>query len=134
MPLRQNTFLRQERLKSRKVISGLFKGAHSFSAYPIRPVWCVLEKPTPFPIQITLTVPKKVFPHAVDRNRIRRQMREAFRLQKNNFYSALAAKSDTRHYGIILIYTAKEALPYADIEAGVKKMIKKFLAWEEEKS
>lgn len=128
------TFSKHERLKSRKTIAQLFavgKG-NSFVAYPLRVLW--LDAPTTPPppstqlterdgaAQIAISVPKRAFKTAVARNRIKRQIREAYRLHKAGFYEKLAG----RHVSLMLVYIAKEALPYAEIEAGVKKMIRKF--------
>ena len=70
------TFHRDERLKSRKVIGMLFKEGKSFGQYPLRVVYMpVEERRSDFPAQFTVSVPKKKFPKAVSRNRIRRQVR-----------------------------------------------------------
>lgn len=119
-------FSRQERLKSRKAIGSLFKDGHSYVAYPLRVVW---KEATPYlaamsPAQIVVSVSKRNFKTAVARNRIKRQIREAYRLQKQGLYDKLAA-SDL-HISFMVSYIAKEALPFADIQAGVAKLIRKF--------
>ena len=118
------TFARAERLKSRKVIGGLFKGGASLVAYPLRVVWTPL--PADFapdaPSQVSISVSKRLFKTAVARNRLKRQIREAYRLQKAAFYDKLAG----RRMALMLMYIAKEPLSYAEIEAGVRKMIRKF--------
>lgn len=127
------TFNKQERLKSRKIIASLFKDGRSFSAYPLRIVWREVTLPdTTVPVQFALTVPKRAFPKATQRNRIKRQVREAYRLNKNNLYekfSDLEKESQVkfRQYGIMVIYIAKEALPFQDIEQATKKWISIFV-------
>ncbi len=117
-------FDRAERLKSRKVIGGLFKGGESLVAYPLRVVWTLLppEAAQEFPAQVSISVSKRLFKTAVARNRLKRRIREAYRLQKTTFYEKLAG----RRIALMLMYIAKEALPYAQIEAGMRKMIRKF--------
>jgi ribonuclease P protein component len=75
-------------------------------------------------IQVVITVPKRVFKTAVARNRIKRQIREAFRLQKDALQQKLVDAD--QHISLMLGYIAKEPLPYAEISAGVEKMIRKF--------
>jgi len=80
----RSTFSQEERLKSRSVIDHLFQKKQFVSHSGIRMYWLVPENPSP---AWTLTrygfaVSKRNFPRAVDRNRIKRLMREAVRLQK----------------------------------------------------
>lgn len=124
MPL--HSFKRAERLKSRKIIGALFSNGHSFGQYPLRLIWKKAEgRKHSFPIQCTVSVPKKKFPKAADRNRIRRQVKEAYRLHKHWVYEALEGH-DTQ-YAFMILYVAKEALPYEDIEQAMKKMLSRFL-------
>lgn len=118
------TFDRAERLKSRKLIGGLFKGGESLVAYPLRVVWTVLpeEWVAEFPAQVSISVSKRLFKTAVQRNRLKRQIREAYRLQKAEFYEKLGE----RRIAVMLMYIAKEPLPYTDIASGIRKMIRKF--------
>jgi ribonuclease P protein component len=120
------SFTRPERLKSRKAISSLFRGGHSFVAYPLRVVW---KESSPYlaamsRVQVLISVPKRNFKTAVARNRLKRQIREAYRLQKQEFYDKIEA-SDL-NISLMVSYIAKEALPFAEIEAGVRKLIRKF--------
>lgn len=122
------TLTKQERLKSRKTIARLFKEGKSFVAYPLRVIWLVTEGEKvgegerEFTAQLAISVPKRAFKTAVARNRLKRQIREAYRLHKQELYEKLAG----RPAALMLVYIAKEALLFAEIEAGVKKMIRKF--------
>jgi ribonuclease P protein component len=121
------TFNRQERLKSAKAIAALFKGGQSFVSYPIRVVWDIapahLLEGSEHRCQVAFAVPKRRFKTAVQRNRIKRQMREAFRLQKSLLHDKLLTAD--KKVVILLSYIAQEPLPFADISGGVAKMIRK---------
>ena len=120
------TFKKEERLKSRKVINRLFKEGQSFGQYPLRLVWIALEEPQgTFPVRFSLSVPKKRFKKAVDRNRLRRQVREAYRLHKHKLYKALEGQQ--KQFAFMVLYTGKEAFTYEEIDKAMQKMIKKFL-------
>ena len=123
-----HTFSRSERLKSATLIGRLFKDSQSLVAYPLRVVWIELpavgasELPVP-PVQVAISVPKRHFKTAVARNRLKRQIREAWRLQKHLFYEKRAGKPAL---ALMLMYIAKEPVSYAEIESGVAKMLRKF--------
>ena len=74
-------FGRKEKLKSRKQIDELFLQGKSFSVYPLRVTYRFISSDTPG-VQVGVTAGKKYFKRAVDRNRMKRLMREAYRLQK----------------------------------------------------
>lgn len=118
------TFQKGERLKSRKVIGALFKEGKSFGQYPLRVIYMPVKEPrSEFPAQFTVSVPRKKFPLAAVRNRIRRQMREAWRLNKHQFYRAL--KGEEQQYAIMVIYVARETLPYAEIERAMRQLVRR---------
>jgi ribonuclease P protein component len=138
----KQTFHRSERLKSEKTITALFKVGRSFSCYPLRLVWSEsVSEPSSdeklstslepvFPIQFSLSVPKRAFKRAHDRNLLRRRVREAYRLHKHTLYDLLRKPEYEAHkdkqFAFMVLYTAKESLPYAEIEKGILKMIYKF--------
>lgn len=114
------TFTRQERLKSRKVIGSLFRGGYVFMAYPLRVVW--QETASPAGIQIAISVPKRTFKTAVQRNLLKRRIRAAYQAHKHELCEKLAG----RNIAFMLMYVAKEELPFAEITSGIAKMIRKF--------
>ncbi len=120
------TFKRAERLKSRTVIEQLFKHGQSFAQYPLRLVWTVQEaRQSAFPVQFALAVPKKKLKKAVQRNRIRRLVREAYRLNKHRLYEAM--KEAPHQLAFLVIYTGQEELPFKDIEAAMQQMLRRFI-------
>lgn len=87
------TLRKKERMVSRKLIDTLFDGnGQSMAAFPLRVVYMKKERTAyDAPIQILISVPKKRFKQAVDRNHVKRQVREAYRLHKDILYNALPA-------------------------------------------
>lgn len=89
------TFRKQERMVSKLLIEALFNGGnnHSVSAFPLRAVYQTMERREDgMPAQILISVPKKRFKHAVDRNRVKRQVREAYRRHKQLIWDCLPAE------------------------------------------
>ncbi len=75
------TFSKEERLCSHKALENLFSGQHfSFSAYPVRAIFAVRKEQG---IRVLISVSKRHHKRAVCRNRIKRQLREAYRLNKH---------------------------------------------------
>lgn len=81
------TFTKEERLCSKKQIDLLYKNGSSFLLYPFRVSHLLVAEPKIFPVQVLISVPKKRYKRAVDRNLLKRRIREAYRLNKaENFY------------------------------------------------
>ncbi|TCO25187.1 ribonuclease P protein component [Pedobacter psychrotolerans] len=84
------TFRKEERLCSRKHLDLLFKNGSSFLLYPFRISYLFIDEPTSVPAQVVINVPKKRYKRAVDRNLLKRRIREAYRLNKQEeFYNQL---------------------------------------------
>jgi ribonuclease P protein component len=105
------TFKKEEKLKSRKTIEDLFKDGKSFSNFPFRVLWKFTSASTA-PLQTGFAVSSKNFKRAVDRNRIKRLMREAYRLQKNILQEYL--KQEQKQLAVFIIYVGNE-LPEYDL-------------------
>jgi len=118
------TFRKDEKLCSQKLMGELFLSGNSFLSYPLRIVWKIfVELPSESPVQAGFSVPKKLFKHAVDRNRMKRMMRESYRHHKAELYEAL--NQSEKRLAFMMIYIAKEELPYSKIEPAVIKAIGK---------
>lgn len=121
------SFKKAERLCSQKAIERLFAEGRSFSKYPLRLVWLPVEVSAEagYPVQTAMSVPRKKFKKAVARNRIRRLMREAYRVNKHRLYRELDEGKE--QYVFMLIYTAMEELPLTLIEESIQNIIRRFL-------
>lgn len=114
-------FYREERLKNFLTIQRLFKEGASIGAYPLRVF--LLERPLDqIPVKVAFAAPKRAFKRAVDRNRIKRQMREAYRLQKPAFFSRIGAE---KSYDLLILYTGKELTDTAAVAGAMKKLLHK---------
>jgi ribonuclease P protein component len=120
------TLGKEERLKSRKAIEQLFKDGKAFSIFPLR----VLYVSEPFTstgnkskLRTGFSVSTRNFKKAVDRNRIKRLMREAYRLQKNEL--AVQLKNGNNSWSVFFIYTAKELPDYKIISDKIQSSIKR---------
>jgi len=117
---KQFTLGRQERLKSRKSIDQLFSDGQRFSQPPIR---ILFRKTTGTGLKFGVAVSSKLFKKAVDRNRVKRVVREAWRLQKNEFEKQLMEKG--QGLDVFFIYTDKELPVYAVISKATGLIIRK---------
>jgi ribonuclease P protein component len=119
-----HTFRKEEKLCSQKLMGELFLSGNSFLCYPLKVVWKKFDVlPSQFPVQVAFSVPKRQFKHAVDRNRLKRLLRESYRLQKSELYEILN-QTNTR-MALSIIFIAREELPYAKIYPAVTKVISK---------
>jgi ribonuclease P protein component len=96
---------KKEKLKSRKQIDSLFASGKSFTVFPIRVTYKFVSNEDEHHAQIGVTVSKRYFKKAVDRNKVKRLLREAYRLQKAELAGQLQ-QSKLKAY-LFFIYTDK---------------------------
>lgn len=107
-----------ERLNKKKIIEKMFAGgSRSFSIFPLRVVWLPAEE-LDVQASILISVSKRRFKRAVKRNRIKRQIREAYRLNKQILLAPLTEKN--RRLAIAFIYLADELMNSALVEEKIK--------------
>ena len=116
-------FGKKEKLKSRKLVEGLFATGKSLNVFPIR-VWykfLPLQADEYTLMQAGVSVSKKNFKRAVDRNKIKRLLREAYRLQKKELLELLKEKK-AKGYAFF-IYTDKNLPEYQTVFASMTKCL-----------
>lgn len=118
-------FRKYEKLKSQKRIEQIFQTGKSVSAYPLRLYYSPIDTPLKTRFEVGFSVPKRHFKKAVDRNYIKRLLRENYRLNKN-LLENLPAPS----YGLMLVYTGKEIPDFTTLQRSYRKLIALFVKTE----
>jgi ribonuclease P protein component len=116
------TYSKQEKLKKRKLIKMLFEKGKALTVFPLRVIYLKEEHMGNFPVQASVSVSKRNFKLAVKRNRIKRLMREAYRLNKYILYDNLDSK-----YIMMYIYLAKEEETFQVIENKMQELMHKLI-------
>jgi len=112
---------KQDRLKKRKVIQRVFAKGTPVKGYPILILCVKVEADGPKAVRVGFSVPKRKVRRAVDRNSIKRRMREAYRLHKH----LVGFEEDGRQLALMCIYMTSELLAFNDIEKGMIKALKR---------
>ena len=116
------TLRKTERLSKKKIIEKMFQGgeSRSFTIFPLRIVFMPASEQE-VPLSMMVSVSKRHFKHAVKRNRVKRLVREAWRLHKQPLADLLSAQQ--KQLAVVLIYLADELPTYANIEQRVQTAI-----------
>ncbi len=122
------TYSKAEKLKSRKIIDLLFSEGKSVSKYPLRLVYAptvgVDEK-----LLFGVSVSKRNFKNAVDRNYFKRVLRECYRLNKHLLYENL-----DKPYAMMFFYQTKERLSYQEIHEKTLQLFEKWILTKNQQS
>jgi ribonuclease P protein component len=123
MKLKSQTYSKKEKLKSKKLIDQLFSEGHSVSAFPLRLVYLNTHFDEAVLAKTGVSVSKRNFKTAVDRNRIKRLLREAYRLNKSNYFNNI-----TTQYAFMILYIGKDKPSFIEVETKMNVLFKKFLS------
>ena len=118
-------FGKEYKLCSQKIIDTIFVEKKSVKAYPFVLSYLALPLPTASPFQITVSVPKRIFKKAHDRNRIKRLMRESIRKNKLNLEPFLIEQK--KQVALFMIYTAREELSIELLHKKTKQLFKQLI-------
>ena len=119
----KHTLGKLERLKSKKLIEKLYEQGSSVKSFPLRMVYLQTKHTSDFPAQVGVSVSKRNFKSAVDRNRIKRLLRESYRLQKEILYDHLQ-----NPYVFMISYLGKEEIKYEEMYAKMTMLLTLFVA------
>jgi len=126
---------KKERISSKKEIDLLFAEGNSFIVYPLRVVYIernceeISDKSA---VSIMVSIPKKKFKRAVKRNRLKRLIKESYRLNKSDFIEKMvyhypppegAGGGSSKHISIAFLYLSNEEKPFTEIDSAVRKAL-----------
>jgi ribonuclease P protein component len=118
----RNTLDASERLKREKDLDALFRTGKAHSVFPVRAVFrlSILRPEETVPVRVAVSAPKKKFKRAHDRNRVKRLLREAWRMQKAPVYAAVP---DRMQLHLMLLFSGKELPTFNQVQAAISKLI-----------
>jgi len=87
-------------------------------------VWIKTSLPVSYPVQLAISISPRLFPRAVDRNNIKRQIREIYRLNKSLLYDF--CKEKNMQYALMIIYTSKNKYPYPELKEKIILSLERF--------
>ncbi|WP_420320887.1 ribonuclease P protein component [Flagellimonas sp.] len=124
MPQPQSNFTlpKKEKLKSKKVFEQLFLEGSSIKAFPIKLIYTKVDFDDGTNIKVGVVAPKKKFKSAVKRNRIKRLMREAYRLNKHIVFNKIEG-----NFAFLFLYLGNVMPDYNEVDGAINKLLEAFL-------
>jgi ribonuclease P protein component len=115
-------FPKEEKLKSKKCVELLFNEGAAVTKFPLRLVFIATDLPKDVPVQAGVSVAKRRFKKAVTRNHIKRLMREAYRLHKNEVFNRISTS-----YAFMFLYIGKQEPTFEEVETSMVRLLEKFI-------
>jgi len=123
--MRKQTFNKKERLSGKIIISKLFSEGSGFFVYPFKVVWMSSNYESNPSARLLISVPKSNLKKAVDRNLVKRRIREAYRKNKEPLLMAFSDKKTQCIFAIV--YVGKEIMKYDELEQKIIILIQRLL-------
>ncbi|EPR71958.1 Ribonuclease P protein component [Winogradskyella psychrotolerans RS-3] len=115
-------YSKKDKLKSKKLIEQLFTEGKAVTAYPLRLVYLKTEFEDDSQLKTGVSVSKRLHKTAVSRNKIKRLLREAYRLNKPLYFNNSSAS-----YAFMILYLSKDGTTFEKLDHSIKLLFKKFL-------
>lgn len=112
------SFKKREKLRSKKSISALFESGRNVKAFPLRILYSGIDSGS-YPALVAISVPKRLFKKAVDRNLLKRRIREAYRHNKSGFYMRLSGLN--KQVNMVIQYHHSKIVDYRTMEEALIK-------------
>jgi len=115
-------YSKKDKLKSKKTITTLFSEGQSISCYPLRLIYLKTEFNDGSHIKTGVSVSKRYHKTAISRNRIKRLLREAYRLNK-----PLYLNNSSVSYAFMILYLSKDGTTFEAVNHSIQKLFQKFV-------
>ena len=123
----QHTFGKNERLKSSLAIQNLLKNGKTMSIFPLKIYWDLSTDPhQKYPARMAVSVPRRKIRKAVDRNRMKRLLRESYRQNKNIIYEPLCEKGLA--IALVILFLQDELLSFDLLNPVMRQLLHKLAA------
>jgi len=122
----KNTFGKQDKLKSALTIETLYHANQFMVSFPLKCFYLFSEQTDEQKaVRVAFTVPKRTFKKAVERNQLKRRMREAYRLNYKKKLELFISQNHKKQLQLLVIYIGKEKLDYGTIEKNMCAVLQK---------
>lgn len=122
MEQKKYNYPKKEKLKSKIAIDELFTTGKTVTKYPLRMVYVQIENEDNLPLKVGVSVSKRHYKKAVDRNYFKRLLREAYRLNKH-----MLLEHVDQPYAMMLFYQSKDRLTFQEVNTKMVKLFEKFI-------